>query len=261
MLTALIIHPDAGDANALRTILEYLEYTPSVVLEPNRWSDIFVDPGDFDLVLLGPCDRDPSLVEQFHAIKKFASHVPHRGVSVIPKIPTSARRSTRQWTRAASRPSTCRRATPILQHALQQVVIYRETRHLTGGPRSLELFRNLVGSSTGIRHVRRLLEQVAATDATVLLLGESGHRKGSGGAPRSLPLTPAVQALRAGQLVAQSPQICWRASCLGTRRGHSPELSPHVAGASRWQPGELCFSTRSATCRCDAGQVAAGVAG
>ena len=176
MLTALIIHPDAGDANALRTILEYLEYTPSVVLEPNRWSDIFVDPGDFDLVLLGPCDRDPSLVEQFHAIKKFASHVP---IVVLcnPEDPNVGQALDEAVDKGSIATVNLPARHPDLQHALQQVVIYRETRHLTGGPRSLELFRNLVGSSTGIRHVRRLLEQVAATDATVLLLGESGTGK------------------------------------------------------------------------------------
>ena len=39
------------------------------------------------------------------------------------------------------------------------------------------MFRNLVGSSQKIREVRRLIEQVAAKDATVLLLGESGTGK------------------------------------------------------------------------------------
>ncbi len=39
------------------------------------------------------------------------------------------------------------------------------------------LFRSLMGNSDGIRQVRKLIEQVADTDASVLLLGESGTGK------------------------------------------------------------------------------------
>jgi sigma-54 dependent transcriptional regulator, flagellar regulatory protein len=39
------------------------------------------------------------------------------------------------------------------------------------------LFRSLVGDSEPIRHVRRLIEQVANTEASVLILGESGTGK------------------------------------------------------------------------------------
>lgn len=39
------------------------------------------------------------------------------------------------------------------------------------------LFRSLVGHSVGIREVRHLIEQVAVTDANVLILGESGTGK------------------------------------------------------------------------------------
>lgn len=39
------------------------------------------------------------------------------------------------------------------------------------------LFRSLVGRSRGIQEVRHLIEQVAATDANVLILGESGTGK------------------------------------------------------------------------------------
>jgi sigma-54 specific flagellar transcriptional regulator A len=60
---------------------------------------------------------------------------------------------------------------------LQQVDIYLENRYPTSNTRSLELFRSLVGGSAAVRRVRRLIEQVADTDATVLILGESGTGK------------------------------------------------------------------------------------
>jgi sigma-54 specific flagellar transcriptional regulator A len=42
---------------------------------------------------------------------------------------------------------------------------------------TMALFRSLVGKSQQIRHVRHLVEQVAPTDASVIILGESGTGK------------------------------------------------------------------------------------
>ncbi|MGL4601456.1 MAG: sigma 54-interacting transcriptional regulator, partial [Plesiomonas sp.] len=53
-------------------------------------------------------------------------------------------------------------------------------RHLASYPqitRKNTLFRSLVGRSHTVQHVRRLIEQVAPTEANVLILGESGTGK------------------------------------------------------------------------------------
>ena len=52
----------------------------------------------------------------------------------------------------------------------QQAVEFAESRHVESG--------DLIGNSEALRHVRLRLEQVAPTDATVLLLGETGTGKG-----------------------------------------------------------------------------------
>jgi len=57
-----------------------------------------------------------------------------------------------------------------------QVFNMGQKRGTTGGV-NLELFRSLVGNSRSILEVRRLIEQVANSDATVLILGESGTGK------------------------------------------------------------------------------------
>ena len=44
-------------------------------------------------------------------------------------------------------------------------------------PANSELFRSLVGRSAGISEVRSLIERVAPTDATVMILGETGTGK------------------------------------------------------------------------------------
>lgn len=48
---------------------------------------------------------------------------------------------------------------------------------ITASMHKTPLFRSLVGNSDSIRQVRRLVEQVADTDASVLILGESGTGK------------------------------------------------------------------------------------
>lgn len=68
---------------------------------------------------------------------------------------------------------------PVLTQAIHRCQEY--TRRKPGLSRSsgakTRLFRSLVGKSEQIQIVRRLVEQVAPTDATVLILGESGTGK------------------------------------------------------------------------------------
>ena len=63
-----------------------------------------------------------------------------------------------------------------LQRALHQAEIYQ--RSITQpGSGTQTLFRSLVGNSEAIRNVRKLIEQVANSEANVLILGESGTGK------------------------------------------------------------------------------------
>jgi sigma-54 specific flagellar transcriptional regulator A len=65
-----------------------------------------------------------------------------------------------------------------LMNALKQAQIIRSGKENTlKGRSSPELFRSLVGNSRSICQVRKLLEQVANSDANVLILGESGTGK------------------------------------------------------------------------------------
>ncbi len=66
---------------------------------------------------------------------------------------------------------------PALDHCIRRVRAHqlnrRAPRHAIGGG----AFRPLVGDSPQIQAIRRMVEQVAATDASVLVLGESGTGK------------------------------------------------------------------------------------
>ncbi len=65
-----------------------------------------------------------------------------------------------------------------LTSLLQQADVFRKARSGDAtASSSPELFRSLVGNSRETRRVRQMIEQVADSDATVLILGESGTGK------------------------------------------------------------------------------------
>ncbi|EOB3573280.1 sigma-54 dependent transcriptional regulator [Vibrio vulnificus] len=68
---------------------------------------------------------------------------------------------------------------PQLSEALRHCKEFlgRKGVNVVASARKNTLFRSLVGQSLGIQEVRHLIEQVAATEANVLILGESGTGK------------------------------------------------------------------------------------
>ncbi len=62
-------------------------------------------------------------------------------------------------------------------HALHLAEVFNRAQNKTGLDRKPELFRSLVGNSRSIQIVRKAIEQVADSDANVLILGESGTGK------------------------------------------------------------------------------------
>ena len=181
MSTALILDPNPERGESLRRILEFLEYDAVLVVDPGDWkSALGPDHGmghgtshGIEVVLLAPCIGDDGLLQAYRAIQ---DHDPRLPIIYLrdPHADSAAGREIDADTMATiSLPVRH----PDLQYALHQALLQRGDRGAMGAPRSPELFRNLVGSSIGVRKVRRLIEQVAKTDATVLLLGESGTGK------------------------------------------------------------------------------------
>ncbi len=66
----------------------------------------------------------------------------------------------------------------ILMNLLHKAEVHNEANSASGEDmRSLELFRSLSGNSRSTQKIARMIEQVADSDATVLILGESGTGK------------------------------------------------------------------------------------
>ena len=64
-----------------------------------------------------------------------------------------------------------------LVNTLHQAGVYLDSHYLKGERRPLDLFRSLVGTSHAIQQVRTMIQQVTETDASVLVLGDSGTGK------------------------------------------------------------------------------------
>ena len=168
----LIVERDAEAARHVETILNYLEMTPVVVPpDADLIKHLEARPAPY-MILLGDCGERKILTEVFKRIKASDPYTPalFMGGAKTTALPTELEHD-----------ALARLSVPLVQSqlesALQKVKTYRENRHQEGSPRSLELFRNLVGSSPGIQRVQNMIEMVARSDANVLIVGESGTGK------------------------------------------------------------------------------------
>ncbi len=171
MLKILIVDPDAERAQSLCRNLEFLEYDPQIVA-PQVLDTRVGDGSDADALMIGPCNDGNGLLALFRSVREKDPHLPVIRLALEDEPAPPGDLDSGTMARVTLPPRFGE-----VQAALQQVSILRESRHYSGRPRSVELFRNLVGGSAAIRGVRKLIEQVAGTDASVLLLGESGTGK------------------------------------------------------------------------------------
>ena len=86
-------------------------------------------------------------------------------------------------------------------------------------------FSKIVGRSCILREVLDQVEMVAASDSTVLLLGETGTGK------ELIARAIHNRSRRKNRPFVKSialpfPAVCWKANCLGMSAAPSPALSP-----------------------------------
>jgi sigma-54 specific flagellar transcriptional regulator A len=170
--SVLIIEADRKLGEYLKSIVEFMGLEP--VLLAGREDLAQTAAGESAWVaLFGPsCVQDKAL-ETFRALRQQQAEIP-----VVLLCEKSARNGlhpdlVRQTAGCIELP---------LKHAqlatmLQDIRDGRGSNVTTLARRSPELFRSLVGNSPGVVRVRKLVEQVANSDANVLILGESGTGK------------------------------------------------------------------------------------
>ncbi|ABA58820.1 Sigma-54 specific, transcriptional regulator, Fis family [Nitrosococcus oceani ATCC 19707] len=162
-------------AQALQTIIEFIGYRPVLVEQGEQWQEIVTDPKAVAAALIGSWSGDKQKIAA--TIKTLNNEEAQLPVFVlVPKESVSGKESWRL-------PGALGRlrypfSQTELTSALQNAELFREGHQQKGQDRrSVELFRSLVGNSRATRTVRHLIEQVADSNATVLILGESGTGK------------------------------------------------------------------------------------
>ena len=167
----LLLESDTKRRSDLDLLLNFIDYGNVESAARDAWRELDVPEEGWDVIIIGQaetCERTRAEIEELHAA--FGKETPvlllhHReGAPTELTPPLIAGR--------IEYPIKYRQ----LQHALHQAEIYQRTTTRPGSG-TQTLFRSLVGNSRAIREIRRLIDQVADSDANVMILGESGTGK------------------------------------------------------------------------------------
>lgn len=163
-----IIDNNKSRGEKLRTILDFIGESTEVGMY-GEWQ-VFTERNP-DAILLGASE---SLEETLHELDALVNKFVKTPIIVIGKQLNDTQCILRNVVSCQPFPFSYVQ----IMEALHQCKIAQETvKSITMGNHRNPLFRSLVGNSLSIRTVRRLIEQVADTEASVLILGESGTGK------------------------------------------------------------------------------------
>ncbi|MGD8568116.1 MAG: sigma-54 dependent transcriptional regulator [Gammaproteobacteria bacterium] len=168
----LIVENDNIQTQRLTAILQFIGYDQLSTANCENVTQCLADH-PVDVVLLGQCGDPQRLAATFDAIKEQDEDTP----VILLLSREVGQQSDRDLVNRAFAVINVPLTYVELTDALHRAQIYHAGKKQKGGSFNLDLFRSLVGNSRGIRQVRQLIEQVANSDATVLILGESGTGK------------------------------------------------------------------------------------
>lgn len=168
----LIVDQDADSAQRLSHQLEFIDYEPKAFSSPEVLESLG-DLGDYTTIL----------VANFHGIVPWAERLRARHENCPPLVlllgnqPADISQEEIDQNFVGCLKAEIRYAT--LSDILHKSKV-RGSANATPskeGTQNPELFRSLVGNSRSVQRVRKMIDQVAPTEATVLILGESGTGK------------------------------------------------------------------------------------
>lgn len=167
----LIVDTDSTRAEQLREILAFIDY--DVILTDNhQFSPQIMSDGPFHALILGEFS-DTGVMAQF--VKDINSADNNLAKFIISNNADEMLKQNEDHGVIGIISFPFKHTN--INTALHNAQVYRESREHSSSQRPVELFRSLVGSSRKIVAIRHLIEQVAESDATVLILGESGTGK------------------------------------------------------------------------------------
>lgn len=162
----LVIEPNPDSRIKIKAIFDFIEYGAIQFSDSIEENPLKEDPY---FIVVDKLDDENKMLAQLQAIhEKYEQRIP---VLVCSDTPLSSEVDA-LITDTLDFPPTLRK----LQIALQNIkMFYLELS--SDSSTSSVLFRSLVGVSQGVAKVRQLIEQVADTEANVLILGDSGTGK------------------------------------------------------------------------------------
>lgn len=170
----LIIEADPENAKELCVILKFINYTPVVVEDCLQWRQTAEGIPDLLTVMVGSCQADNGLGELLGDIHQFNENLPIYLLSRKGREPTVAIDAGSSILGRLDIPPDYGQLTS----AIHQAEVFSDSRRESEpAHRPVDLFRSLVGSSRAVQQVRKMIEQVADSEANVLILGESGTGK------------------------------------------------------------------------------------
>ena len=175
----LVIDSDSERAQKLLHQLEFVDYEAKAVSSPGVLEGY---PGVADkiAIIIGNC---PGILDHVAKIRTDVPQCPpfilvtgNTPLDMTPEqVETTFLGCITADTRFSDLSNVLHRA-EVESGVVKQVEV-DEPSKAPAKPQSPELFRSLVGNSRATRRVRKMIEQVAPTEATVLVLGESGTGK------------------------------------------------------------------------------------
>jgi sigma-54 specific flagellar transcriptional regulator A len=171
--TVLMIETDPRWREHVRNVLEYQDYNVEAIASLAELRALSTWPEGLSAVLIGLCGSEEACVDVLNHVRERDKNIP-----VLLMVEKNRQGALVQ--------EIAGEVNAVLELPLRQGQLVGVLQTLRGNQpatpgagarRSLELFRSLVGDSPGISRVRRMIEQVAGSDANVLVLGESGTGK------------------------------------------------------------------------------------
>jgi sigma-54 specific flagellar transcriptional regulator A len=166
---------DQDRINYLRNILEFIDYSVEIITDYSTLAERLTHYDEVNplTVILGPGMTEKETGELVDVLENATTKPAFFKIRGDNEVAAGVRPGP-QFLGILSLPARY----DVLLNMLHKAQIYQEQQAgKKTGKRPLELFRSLSGNSRATRRINKLIEQVADTEATVLILGESGTGK------------------------------------------------------------------------------------
>lgn len=166
----LLIDDHGERAMRVATLLEFMDFSPRTVSSPADIDTKLARQNDWVAIVVGETDNPAALDEFMHWLGEKPLHPP------VLTLPNDA--ADTSWQKPLHPDSVWPLHYPIRRTELQDVLRRASLKRITEEERQeSEPQRGLSGRSEAVCRLKRMIEQVAPFDTTVLILGESGTGK------------------------------------------------------------------------------------